>query len=787
MYFKMLKVVFWKAKDTKWIIIMAAFVLATISVLFAVGESVESSFLEAVHSSSRYDMNIMDMEYEEATGYINSLQKEKMLSYSAITTEDFVLSVPDSYFYVSCIGIEGDYEEIYQLDIVEGGYPQNANEIVIDYKINQIFEQKYQIGDEVSFEIYSPSEKGYKTISYRISGFFYVSHSGEYDLYGFVSIEGGDKALSCGDEKKVYNILLKAKEDTKSSIEGLAERLASFGCEKIIINMARYEMLTEKESDSNGFIVAFKGLAIFVGFVSFALLFNMFHVTTVNKIQQIGVLRSIGMNKYQLAKVMLLSLLLYMMFSAVLGFVLFAVIERVFGNMLIKLFLDSFTRDLQYISVQWHFNTKAFMGCMMLILFIMLAAYANIMMKVMRLTPLQAVHYKGERSAGHVVGKRIGKKEKFISFLGRRNLSRNRLQTMYTAFTLGVMSVLFVTLMSIMGNVDLYDIDAMRKSNLYDYEFYEDVLVASIDEKMVNEIAALDTVEDICVARRSVYEFFQEEGAQVNSDTVVETRVYGEEVFERICKENNVKYTGEATYLLLSSDISPQNTCLLYDRDKKAHKIIIDANIEKDNYCETRPLGNAICLIMNEQAALELLGEYDYNVLLVNAEEKEECLKEVEEIFAKKNIKVYFDDLKVDTEDAREQLRSIVFIATYVLFCFVVMVVANIICNISINVNIRTKEYGILLAMGMNRKQIIRLMIYEIMYIMEKVLVFSAPCGILISTFFVSGLGQEIKILKLLIITVVSSLFLYLITYGICYLKGNRRFNDSILHLVWDE
>jgi len=789
LYHEVLRVTFWKAKDTKWIIFMAAFVITMISMLFAVGESIETSFLEAIHNTSRYDVNIGDLGYVEASGYIADFQKEDLVSYAALTTDNFVLSVPDSYFYVNCIGIEGDYEEIYQFEICEGNYPRNAEEIVLDRKFNQIFGQQYQIGDEVAFEMYSPAAEQYQTISYRISGFFEVSHSGEYDLYGFVNMDGGNRAFHQMAEEVDYNMLMKAKEDTSDAVEQLVQNLDNRVDQTPIINLLRYEMLLEKESDTNSFIVGFKGLGIFIVIVSVALLFNMFQVATVNKIQQLGILRSIGMNKKQLVKAMIMNLCLYLLSSMLLGFVMFMAAEKIFGKLLMHLFMDSFTQSLQYVDVQWHFNIFAFIGCALLIFVIMAVVYGSIIVKVMRLTPLEAVYYRDE-TVGKVGRKTYSKrKESFTAFVGKRNLSRNRLRTMYTGFTLGIMSVLFVSIMTILGNVDFYDIDAMRKSKMYDYEFYEDMLVSSIDNKIIGEIADLESVDNVCGARRVVYEFFQEEAAVVNSDTVVETRVYGEEVYTRICEENDIEYSllpDKPMFFLLSDEEVMTDSVSLYDKDHRLYEIKIDAVIARDNYCGAKPVGKAICLIMNEAAAQVLLGEYNYNVLLVNANQKVQCRSEVCALLKNQGISVYYEDLKMNTEDARAQLQSIVYIAGYLLVCFGVMVVANIICNININVNLRTQEYGMLLAIGMNRRQVVQLMIYEIMYVMEKALLLATPFALIISAFFISGLGQEINIIKMLIISCVSSLFLYAVTYGISYVKGSQKFRKNIMQLMWD-
>ena len=64
LYRNLLKALFWKAKDTKWIVLTASIIMMIISILFAVGDSVELSVFEASTNSSQYDLIICQEYYQ---------------------------------------------------------------------------------------------------------------------------------------------------------------------------------------------------------------------------------------------------------------------------------------------------------------------------------------------------------------------------------------------------------------------------------------------------------------------------------------------------------------------------------------------------------------------------------------------------------------------------------------------------------------------------------------------------------------------------------------------------
>ena len=306
----------------------------------------------------------------------------------------------------------------------------------------------------------------------------------------------------------------------------------------------------------------------------------------------------------------------------------------------------------------------------------------------------------------------------------------------------------------------------------------------------MERLAGLQSVETICGSRWSVFDFFQEADAIWKEDTLVETRVYTDDLFARICEENKVDYksvSGEPIYLLLSAEPSEVNEIVLYDKQKKEIRLPIYAVISKDNYNNSAPMAGRVYIVMNEAAAEEQFGELTYNVLFVEAKEKALCLEQVSKYLQSEGITMYHDDLKQSNSDARTQLQSILCVAIYLVVCIGLMAVFNILCNVSINIQMRLREYGIMMSMGMSRKQIVQLIVYEIMDSVGKAVILAMPLSGMVSFYFIIVAGQQPSIVKVVLSVVICGVLVYGINYLVCFLKGRYDFSKNIMGLIQKE
>ena len=785
LYVKLLKITFFKAKDTKWIIGVASFVIAMVSMLLTSADSIRESYLQAINQMPQYDFALEELNIEEKNKYTDINFWQDTVEDIGCSTDIFVLDVPDSPFYFSVTGLTGNFQDIYNIDLQEGHYPENEKEIVVDSKFIDNMEDYYAIGDEITLSAFSPEKKEYFDITYKIAGVFGAKASDGEEVYAFCTIEGAERLLAQTEQNTSYRVMVTASdvEQALSHIRKDSENL------QIHLNEAKLDISGGQETEGKGAVKVFQVLGVMIGLVSGALLFNMLQVATGNKIQQIGMLRCLGLDKKQLYKSYLLNLLMYLSGAVLGGFLLSVLLEKTLGKLLFQRFLKGFNMS-DYVELSFQVSMEAFLQATALVAVIFILVYFMLLRKSLRYTPVEALGFIEEGQSNIKVKSKKSDKVNVVAFVGKRNLARNKARTFYTAFTYFVTAILVLILCMVLCSVDLYDVDGLKKSNLFDYELYDDSSECRLSAEMVENISELEAVAAAEYSRRQVYEFYEKEENVGTYNELIQTRVYSDTMFNLICKENGLEYKGhekEHYYLLLSENNTEEKQMVLYDTGKNKREIYINAVIEKDNYGAGQPLGGK-CIIMNQAGADALFANpYCYNVVYIKSASKTECISQVKDYLAANQVQMIYSDLQQMTKDAKTQLGSIICVAIYLMICICAMTVTNIICNINVNVQLRKREYGILIALGMTRKRVIRLIISEIAIVAEYMILSAMPCALVVALFFITGAGQEVNIVRVLISAVIGGAMLYGLTYIFCFFKGNHVFDKNVPVLLEKE
>ncbi len=192
-------------------------------------------------------------------------------------------------------------------------------------------------------------------------------------------------------------------------------------------------------------------IALLVIFVSVAVIYNIFQVGVVQKIQEYGKIRALGATKKQMKRLVLTEGMILAVIGIPLGILFGTVIAGVLFDRIVLLGNMVLT-DLQL--------TKVSVVSLPLLLAVALAAVVTIrlalahpMRTAARISPVEAMRY--QESAGRKKSVRKGKKK--ISVLGMTLavLADNRRRTVSAIFTMGLSCVLFVILSNLAGNLDI--------------------------------------------------------------------------------------------------------------------------------------------------------------------------------------------------------------------------------------------------------------------------------------------------------------------------------------------
>lgn len=785
LYRSLLKDLFFKAKDTKWIVLMTAVVITMVSVVYAVGGNVAYSYASAVAGSGQYDCILRELSEDEYEKFGKRETYGDRIQYFCTATAPIELSLADSDFYFSVSGLEGDWKELEGISLSEGAEAVKENEIVLDKNVSELTGTEYRIGDSIQLQYYMKN-KQMKTKEFVISGFLDAPRNSGYELAAMVSVECGYSICKEMYGKCPYMVMLKAAEDTDESVMQLFSVLANeFGLgERVVANEKRMTLLFDMENNSSGMILVFRYLGVFISIVSFAVLYNMIHIAMNDNVKKVGLYRSLGMDREQLVAAFVLCLVLYAVFGTALAFGFYAILEYAFGQGVVQRFAGSFNKDIRMV---WELDFNAFFVSSLLVLAIFAVGYLFFAIKVCRLTPAGAVSYSENDGKVHVCKKEKPEK-KLLSFLGKRNLRRNKTRAVYTGFTLCLMAVLLMTVINVFCNVRLYDVSGLKKSSSFDFEFYGDQKEAFLDWKCVENIGGLSAVDSYCWGRKRVHEFFQTREAVEGENNLVETRIYSDGLMEMLCADNGMEYDGTkpVCFLLDMSEHKNSESALhLYDADGKVRDFTINGVIHEDSYSDGY-ITDGITLVFNEPMGKEVFGDYGYNLLLVKGKDSS-CYGQVKELLENSGYRMYYNNLADSSGEALEQLGSIIMVAVYLLICIGIMVAVNMVCSISINIRLRMREYGIMQALGMERTDALRLIIYEILSIAKPALYIAVTVSLAVSMFLVTSVNDDVNYIGLAAIPILTAVCLYGVIFVFCYCIGRKKYKRNVAAVMREE
>ena len=780
---------------------MAAIIVSMISMIAAVGGSIEASYYDAIYGEGRpWAYKVLFDDRQSAEEYADGLREDYPEFVMSVITADvlhFRTSVND--FDVQMCGSEGNHEMTYNFEVIEGDYPDEYDEIIIEDRYRDFISSECCIGDVITLTTFDRSGSNIK-YDFIICGFVHVRDSLPNSMMALLTVDRAEDIFhDLGKDIGYFvNVNTSARLDPDAKIRealmtihdeyiekyGSREAASEFWNDTVFVNWELTSIMGDAENTliNDPFFIYFKYYGAFIAFVSITLFFNLFRMTYPDKVRRMGMLRCIGLSRRQLMTALMFSMFLYLIFTSGVALGLYCILESMFGQILMDNLLLGFNYDIH---MTWHFSPMIFVSALLFICFIVSVVNLKIMIKIMRTSPVDAIKYQGDEKIRKINHELKG--HSIVRSLGRRNAMRGKTRTIYTSFTLFMLALLICTVSSVALCTDVFDNAALRKYNLYDLEFYNDYDGVYISAEDVEEIRKFDSVAGIKCCRRSVDDLH----ADAEGKVYVMTRIYDDEMFMDVCRDNDID-PGESSeqplYLqALNGENEPIEEAVIYTDDGKEVSIPILASVTVDPYTDGLLGGNdSLTLIMNEAAAKELLGEYGYNTIYVVTSDKKDALETIKSYLEAIDVNLYYSDLKDVKSEILLQTKAEVYSYIYVAVCVGFMAIINILCNVSINISMRLREYGIMRAMGMDRKSVVKLIVTEVVSVTGIAVVAGVILSVPLTCRVMDNAGKVNK-LNVTMVAVAVGVAIYAVNYLICYLKGNHEFSKNIVMLTRQE
>lgn len=362
--------------------------------------------------------------------------------------------------------IDNNASEFSSKNFIDGKLPTKKNEIALDDLALEKMGYEKKIGQKINLEYNDFTKKGITKSEFILTGITKVNEISKLKK-AYSGIVSKNYMESTRDmNKELSSVLVTIKGENKLSGEELISKVEKIGKDLDIpkgsINVNEDYINTLKPDTQ--VIMWGATISIIVILSSILVIYNIFYLSITSKVQEFGKLRAIGATKKQIKAIVLKEGILLSTIAIPLGIVLGYVINKF---VLVNLFFHG--ADVQKLPI-----IIGVMAVSFLTVFISLLKPMKVASKV---SIIDAVRYSGDIKTKSKTRK--GYKYINIKRLSNANLKRNKKRTYVTIISLSLSGIIFVVMASILNCIDaekmakrhfLYDISI----NFSGYTFGEE-------------------------------------------------------------------------------------------------------------------------------------------------------------------------------------------------------------------------------------------------------------------------------------------------------------------------
>ncbi|HBE9442897.1 ABC transporter permease [Clostridioides difficile] len=640
----------------------------------------------------------------ELTGEINGVGVEKL--------ED------DSN--ISLAYMNEDALKLNSFEFVKGKLPTKENEIVLDSgALKALGYKNKDLGEKIkiSYNDYKNDKKIEK--EFIISGILKTSEISEAGKYYYAIISESYMRNTRNMSQEDFNIYVKFNDKSNLSIEQTKEKLDKIANDIGLdtINTAVNEnyinaLKPDMETIMGG---VFVGLVIVLS--SILVIYNIFYISIVTKVQEFGKLRAIGATKKQIKNIVFKEGFILAGISIPIGIIL----GYVLANIIIKSFMNIDAKSSQ----------------LPVILLVAVISFISVVLSLLKpmkvaskVSIVDAVRYSGNKISNK--NKRKGYKNINLNRLSHANLERNKKRTYMTLASLILSGTIFITVSTALESFDAekmarehfpYDIEV----RLSGYEMNSDknpknnLNILQMDNPLskdfFNQIKNIEGIKRIESARSVKIgmedydvEFKYDLLQSINENDVKslsKNLIDGKINLERLQTGDEIVITHVDTAKEMGVKAGDKIRLTLYDGDKK---------IKKEFKVQAIAMGVPSFGIGKDFIDRTLKYDSTSSLGIYTKEGKYQEVKDSIKKIAKSNgfLETDFIDSRIESNKAT---ISFIKIMGYTLTGIIgVIGFMNLVNTMITSIVTRKKELGMLQAIGLTNKQLVKMLNSEAIY-----------------------------------------------------------------------
>ncbi len=624
--------------------------------------------------------------------------------------------------------------------IIKGKFPTSSNEILIDKDGLEKLGYSDKIGQTIKIKFHDIN-KNYTEKDFVVSGIIPLDEASEANNAHMIVVS---KAfIDEGNYKTLLRANIRIKNEDKLSRIELEEKInevaSSLGFKEENTVLNNVYLLWMKPDPTT--ILCAVVVCLVIMFSAILVIYNIFYISIINKTQDFGKLKAIGSTKKQLKQIIIKEGMILSIIAIPLGVILGYIISKLILNNI----FNSMGEKITILSIKTNISIVISSAILTLItIYISLLKPSKIASKI---SPVEAMKYN-ESSNSTKKKNRKGYINIDVLKLTKVNLVRNKKRTLITVLSLSLSGTLIIAASTVMTSINTEqmvkqglagDFSFTHKYIGYDFEKEKAEFLSNnpLNKDFINNIKDIDGVERIDEIRmielttpniNGEYKKLEPELNDVEIDLAGYTdymlKLAGSDLtsgkfnIEKIKSGEEVLISGSAKYWH-GFEVGDIITITVEEDNKK-----VDKKVKVQGITKYHLGGNII-------TSIDFITNSKYiNSISINVD------KDKEEVIGKALTNISNEHKNLSYSSLKEELESykIAFMTTnmmgYSLIAIIGLIsLVNLINTMITSIISRKKEIGILQAIGMSDKQLLKMLKLEGVFYTVSTLIFSLIFG----------------------------------------------------------
>ncbi|MCI9177698.1 MAG: ABC transporter permease [Clostridia bacterium] len=651
------------------------------------------------------------------------------------------------------IRIEG-YDDISlnnrDIQLVKGKLPKNENEILISSYLVNNANEPLEVGTKITLdlqkvklsiekldnkvEVKSLEPDGEERKEYTITGIIKQTNDELYSSNAYIAITKLDKV----EHNRPYKITILLKN--LKQLENYYNTLTNINNNFNISENTELLLWQGGSNNSNEKtqleLIGSITVLIIMG-ISIALIRNSFQISVSERIKEFGILLSIGTTSKQIKRMLLTEGLFYVLSSIPIG-ILLGTGAMFFGTRGINSIMRS---DF---NVEFSFSIFPIIISIILILVTIFISCIKPIKDAKKVPPIETIRQTNEITDCKEkikISSLVQKKLCIEGIIAYKNVKRNKKK--YKATTISI--CIIIMLLFIINNIVQYI--AKQTNNFYPSNYNIDISPIYGDTSYSSQLEVYERIKQLeNIEEYSMYAIFNGEiKDKLNKNIAISIIACEGKVFNQYLKRLDLRYediiSGGILVTTRSNNIIKEddNLAILVNEKQYEIPIIKKTNDDPWNAIQTLDISqitqsNNIKLILPIQAIKNI--DFESNGftfseavgMRINSSNSRKLENDISKFVSVGSTIV------TNYEGQQEKNEKVIFTVNVFLYGMLIIIsligIANIYNTIIASMNLRIREFTILKSIGMTRKQLNKMLYYEVFLYTTKAILF----GVILST-----------------------------------------------------